>query len=466
MSIVVEISSLNESQIKNIVDELTILPYNKKSKYQKYAPTKDPIQFFKVDPEKNLIYLPFKFGKLLTTQTNNNNSFSKLENPEFEMILYDYQEEIVTKALKHLKKTSATILGVPPGYGKTIMGAYLVYVKGLAACVFFDRKNIGDSWLETFRLCLPGLMNRLWYVGKKSKYPLPEGEETPLIILCMNKSWFKIPEYIRKTIGTLIIDEAHSFCSVGNVECLLSIQPKNIIIETATLQRDDRLEAMIYRMAGKTGIFKISNKPYIIYKINTGIKVEEFKNSQGVDSGRLYKDLSEHNYRNEIIIDILKNNKHKKFITLSKLTDHIEILNDMATDEDIEHSSFYGSDTDYNDSFALFGTFGKIGKGFDEARCCKNFKGRKSDTIIFCNSTPQWQIFEQGRGRVMRYDGTPIVIWFNDRNQMVKNHWRALENVELTNYSDSDEPVLVNWFEETNAEIIELDYQFGELILP
>ena len=85
----------------------------------------------------------------------------------------------------------------------------------------------------------------------------------------------------------------------------------------------------------------------------------------------------------------------------------------------------------------------------DEENSCSNFyiNPIKSDSIIFENTTPDENIYEQARGRIMR-SSNPSVIILRDNNASSKRHIKDL------NW----------WFKETNGTIIEISYK--DLILP
>lgn len=84
--------------------------------------------------------------------------------------------------------------------------------------------------------------------------------------------------------------------------------------------------------------------------------------------------------------------------------------------------------------------------GFDEATFCKDFKGRKSDTLIlamsFAGGSDEDEIglFEQIRGRVMRCED-PWIVYMVDSVKTIQKH-----------FLDKRE-----WFEYTNGTVHETD---------
>lgn len=328
----------------------------------------------------------------------------------------------------------------------TIMGALLAHRFGFITMVYCNRQQIAKQWFKTFAKCHVGYESWIWYVGET---PPPKEGSIPPFIICMDKRYKSVPEYIIKSVGTLIIDEAHLFCTPSQVEYLLKCSPRYIIAETATLVRDDGMHSMIQSIVGTHGIFMVSEEPYDFYSIKTGIEVDLVKNSFGTNYDLLCKSLAANEERNNMIVNIVKNNLHRKFIILTRLTDHVEILERIFIATGISAGTLYGSKNTYSDSPVLIGTMPKMGTGFDEENACDNFRGKKSSVLILAMSVKKWQQYEQFRGRAMR-SKYPIVIWLNDSNNTTKRHLGELKE----------------WIVKTKGNIISQKYIADQFILP
>ena len=92
----------------------------------------------------------------------------------------------------------------------------------------------------------------LWYVNDKPK-------ENAKIMVCMSGRTDKISQTLRNKVGTLIIDEAHCFCSESRIKALLAFTPRFTIAETATPIKDNGMHKIIQSIAGTHYIKKISN---------------------------------------------------------------------------------------------------------------------------------------------------------------------------------------------------------------
>lgn len=496
MAVRVKLTSLSDTQVKQISKILTIVPEIKQVGFKgKSIPrSSHPINIYTIHqytedgeiipkeqetPENDdYINLPLFFAKkfLNKEQLKEVNSFRKeIPFPKFDhqahpykMSLRDDKKAPAEIALEQLKKYSTTTLKLYPGYGKTILGALMWYSTRMYMLTLVESVTLVNQHYKTITDSVPSLKSQIWRVGID---PMPED---PVVIICMEGRIEHIPAYIIDRIGCLIIDEAHKFCTPSRIEPLLRTRPKYIIIETATLGRRDGSHSIIYSIAGKHSVFRVSCKPHRVYNYKTDISFNLITNKFGPDFGALQKQIAESDEINELCIKLLLDNPHRKFIVLTSLTQHVKKLVKMAESEGIECDSLCENKSSYSDSFCLFGTVSKIGTGFDEANSCHDFKGRKSDTLILLTSmkaqikakkteegTSNEDIsllysdeeiaeisrWEQIRGRVMRSDD-PCIIYFNINHPVVKKHikgitpWVKVTNGEIFNIDADDEFVI------------------------
>lgn len=314
-----------------------------------------------------------------------------------------------------MKEKGTVTLGLYPGFGKTIVSAYLGSQQDGIIIVLYTQTSLQVQWRETFS---KNTNAKTWTVDEEE---MPSGFN---VILCMSTRIHKIPSSILLMVKCLIIDEAHLFCTPGSIGALLSTQPLYIIICSATLNvREDGMQSMMYAMCGKHGVFKVSTKPFTVYKLLTGIKVDPKKNTKGTDWNDLKSLLVTNPLRNEFIIDLVNRNPTFKIIVLTLSKPHAFYLSEEMNRRGINADVLAGTKKMYNDSRVLVGTMSKIGTGFDESTFCKDFKGRKSDMMILCGSTKNQGNLEQFTGRVFRAD-FPTIIDLVDDHQICKNHWR------------------------------------------
>lgn len=404
MSIWVHKHDMTEENVRAIYNDCTIIeiqsPYKKLKGYQ---PIK--VLMFDTDPYfKSYYMIPYftakKYGYLPNNEKNwrqvifpytlADGSIKYL--PEFTATFRDYQIEILPEITGYLQKYNTVIIGLPPGWGKTIIAAYLFWMSGLLGIVIMDRIVVKQSWITTFQKTMPHL--RLWVVGDNNPAEYD-------IIICMNERLHLVPPTIKQQVGTLIIDEVHTITTPTQVNTFLLFQPKYIIFESATLEQSG-----LYKMAtvcsGEHGAFKTSTAPYYIFAVKTGIEGDrEYKNGNFIPSS-VQKSLVNNEVRKRMIQMILYNHiEYRKFIIMQRVTDSIDEMIVNIQNCGITADSLYGTKKDYNQSRVLIGTFSKISTGFDEENACKTYytNPEKSNTALFANSVASKYVFEQSRCR-------------------------------------------------------------------
>lgn len=414
MAVRIKRSDISNEQAMLIRSHLCIQP-KEENQYMAnkfgYTP-KPPILFYLYnDP---YIDIPFTFAAALLQKSVNQDLNHPKANFTFTGTLFSHQEPVIVEALEHLRTKCSTTIGLPPGRGKTVIGAKLSAEMGLYTVVLVHREFLCKQWEETYKNFTNAT---IWIVGT------PAPEKFPDITICMDTKFHQLPDIYRDRIGTLIIDESHVFCTPSRVECLLSWHPKYIIAETATLERTDGLHIMIQSITGVHGIFQISSKPFEVYQIETSIQPEIKNNRQGTtDWISLIKSLAYNQTRNEMIISLVKNNPHHKIMILCAEVQHVELLHNLLIEQKESVDSMAGNKNKYSDSRILVGTISKIGTGFDEKTACPDFNGIRINMLILCTSIKKASQLEQSIGRVFRAE-MPVVIDLVDDNPILKRHW-------------------------------------------
>lgn len=362
------------------------------------------------------------------------------ESPHFKPFVgefRDYQEDIIRELLEQLEDHCTTTLGLPPGWGKTMAGIFLAWRLGLRACVLMSLSKVLEGWIQTCKKFIPSL--KVWVANSYEDCP-----EDVDVILCMDGRFSSISPHIIPTIGTLIVDEVHLLCTPTRVDTFLAFHPKYVILESATMEKANGFHKIAYLMAGEHGVYRISQIPYNILIIDTGITGEEEYGKSGLISSKLRQNLVANDFRQRIVLSILMQicNYHKT-MCIRMVKQSIPEFTERVRNCGIIADSMFGTKGNYSNSQVLIGTQQKMGTGFDEENACMNFyiNPIKSDVIIFENTTPNASIFEQTRGRIMRSDH-PLVIMLRDTNRSSNRHIDALRP----------------WIKETNGTIHEVSY--------
>lgn len=439
MSVRLKLDTLTAEQKKLIRQMLCMQPKQAGFLNQKrFAQTKDPILLYYIDKPNNEIVLPYIFANTLAGY--HVNSQKQYPGGKYNFIntsLRDHQIPIVNKALEHLQTIGTTTLGAPPGSGKTLMSAYLGSVLGGLTLVMSPLTLVQRGWITTFEQYTDA---KIWHNDGKNSCPTECN-----VILTMNTMFHKIPQQILNMVQTVVIDEAHMFCTPDRIHCLLGTVPKYVIACTATPVRTDEMESIMHAIVGNHGIFIKPTKQYTVYKLLTGIEVEIEKTKDGSSNWpKLVKDLANNEVRNKLIFDLVVKNPTFKIMILTWSKSHAHYLTKLFNDNGISSDYLTGTKSSYKDSRVLVSSFSKAGVGFDEAVVSADWNGIRLNMMFLVGSTKNIYSLCQFVGRIFRADH-PIIIDFVDADRISSKHWNARRKW----YEDPDQ----------NGTVIEIKYQ-------
>jgi len=411
MACAINKSTISQTHANSIRSMLCLQPESVNSKYN-HGNVPEPILFYIVDGD--IVHLPYLFAASLFQITPNIDFPYPITQLEFTGSLRENQISVEQEAWEQLERNGTSTLGLYPGFGKTILGAKLASRAKLMTVVLVHREILTIQWKQTFENFTNA---RVWIVGEKNPPNVCD------VIICMDTRWELLPQYMRDSIGFLIVDEVHAFCTRTHVPCLLAFHPKYILLESATLLRDDGLHSMAYAIAGDHGVFRECNKPFNVVKIITNTKpIRKLNRMGGVDYSHLLESTLMDPRRNLIILELVRANVNRKILILTSLVDHVMLLYNNIIAEQISCDFLCGNKKTYKDSTVLIGSLSKIGTGMDPATSCPTYAGQPFDLLILVTSIKKTAALVQNIGRVFRAD-FPTVICLVDNDTIFKNHW-------------------------------------------
>lgn len=403
-----QISPEQEQIIKN---NLTFLPQQSKFENQ-YNKEALPISFYRSDEE--FIHIPYLYAAgLLKIYPNMDNKYLPVPF-QFTGQLRKEQVSVETEAMSHIRQLGTTLLGLDPGFGKTILGAKLACNLGLLTVILVHREILCEQWRKTFSKFTNA---STWIVGEKNP------PATAMAIICMDTRWNSISKEIRDQVGLLIVDEAHAFCTPARVDCLLAFHPKYVVAETATLERDDGMHIMIQSICGEHGVYREGSKPFTVIKLLTQIKPVVKNDYRGrMIWSSAVSSLAFDDRRNKMILDLAQKNSNNTILILTNLVEHTMLLYNKLKEMNQSVDYMCGDRKAYSDCRILVGTTSKIGTGFDQATACADFSGRTFDLLILTFSIKKYAMLVQNVGRALRSEN-PTVIYLVDDSPVYESHW-------------------------------------------
>jgi superfamily II DNA or RNA helicase len=171
-----------------------------------------------------------------------------------------------------------------------------------------------------------------------------------------------------KDIGILVVDEADkTVCTDGGSKSLFYIKPKYSIALTATPHRTDRKSEVLELYFGPEIVQRKLFRPFNAYFIKTGIKIKPKSTAMGrLDWDHVLRSQCENEERNDLIVDILRYFRNRKFLVLCKRRDQTERLIQKLESYNEDCDKYISTQKICNyDCRILVSTYSKSGVGFD-----------------------------------------------------------------------------------------------------
>lgn len=253
---------------------------------------------------------------------------NKLKPVKFEasLKLFDYQEE----AVKEMLNSENGLLISPPGSGKTIIGIDIIAKLKQPTLILVHKKQIFNQWLER----IEGFLNIPkrdigQFVSAKKKM----GNKVTVAMVQTLNQLENLNELADK-FGLVIVDECHHMPAKMFRSVITKLNPYYLYGLTATLERKNNDEKLIYIHLGEVlhtidaNYNQLKNTKAKIevtiretnLKVPFKIKVDNFQ--------LLYKIISFDSERNNGIIEDIKKEADAgmKCLVLTERKDHVDVL--------------------------------------------------------------------------------------------------------------------------------------------
>jgi len=378
-------------------DELKNFEKNLEDKYfDKFSKiTLNLFWFFKEFDKK--INLPFSF--VLSNEKLYNFVVEKIFFQTFEISLElkDYQKNFLERELiKNPNKHVLHSWNLPLGSGKTFMAMAAIQFYNKYTVVIVNNKKLREQWIFEIKKFLPDYKIDVVMISQIGKFSLNE---------------------------IVIMDECHNLITRGSLEKIKNIFPKVLIALSGTFERDDKYQFYFNLIFGKPTVFdfdsdkmynkKITRKLFVdIVKTKIIPTCESTKNCN-INYNKLLLDLSQNDYRNQIIVEHVLKNSDKKILLLTKFVKHGQILENMIKNKNpnLEIVNLFTC-KDFNKPNIIISSPKKMGTGISIQWL--NCLIIALDVLAKCS-----QVY----GRVLRSENSNAnIICFLDNHYIFKNH--------------------------------------------
>ena len=265
-------------------------------------------------------------------------------NITFNGSLRNIQTDIINKIVPHINNNDGGVLCLPCATGKTVIALYLISYFKIKTLVIVHKTFLLEQWKERAQQ----FTNAKIGILQQNKIDI----ENKDIVIGMLQSIAKdkYDKNIFKDFGMVIFDEAHHAPSQYFSKALPIIASKISIGLSATPNRTDKLEKILYWYFGDI-MYKIdntnNNNIVLVNIINYNIqhpKFVELKLYTGdVNRAGTINKITTIGRRNKLIIDKIEEvlNEKRKIIILSDRIEHLKLLKNRLDLREITTSAFY-----------------------------------------------------------------------------------------------------------------------------
>jgi len=409
MSIKLKLDEISEELKTKIHNDLTITINS-----NKFAVKASERYVYAYEIVDEYIYIPFYYGINIFNKDKRppRNNFTPLK-ISFKGTLRPEQEIVKKEAVDLLNKNSAVIISTYTGFGKTIGAIDIAVSIKLKTLIVIKQLVLKEQWIESINKFCPDAIVK-YFTPKSKDSDCDFGIMSAQNIQKLDRSFFK-------SFGTVIVDEVHTVMAESLSKSMYFLNPRYAIALSATSYRPDAFDGLIDLVFGTKKVFRQLNRPYLVYKIDTGFKpIVELSQNGRINWGTLLDSQANSKERNELIIKIIKHFKERSFLVLTKRVEQAKYLNDRFIEEKELVTMMIGNKQTYDDTKRiLIATYAKGGCGFDAPRY---------DTLLLAGDISEY--FSQNLGRALRrVDSSPIIFDLLDKNPILMKHFMTRVDV-------------------------------------
>lgn len=395
---------------------------------------------------------------------------------KFKGELYNHQQEAINELLLH----DIGMLHASAGFGKTVMAVYAMAEKHCSTLIIVPNLDLKKQWIEMinqFSLYPQSQKKKDSFIGEYtgSKKNLKGNLDIATIQSLANCNDLDI---LLEPYGMVIIDECHHIPAQSFRIVLKNIKAKYIYGFSATPDRQDGLEKVIYMYCGPKR-YQVNKKKIIAEREFQQVLIPHFTNIKLLDKKDTYQEIIDEIYINEhrnfmIAKDIISAcQKGRRCIVLSERVDHLKILFEKIRDvspyvyilssgmsKKQRNKIFNELDNlSIEKGFVLLSTSKLLGEGFDYASL---------DTLFLTLPVSDKNRISQYTGRIHRkYVGKKIVyvhdyvdIHIPMLETMFHKRLKAYHDEGYIDYTTDQKDQRINYIFDSDTYVQALEYDF------
>ena len=350
-----------------------------------------------------------------------NRVFEKIETKRILFALRAEQED----AIKEILKYDSSICVAPPGFGKTLIGAKIFEQRAVKTLIIVNKNMLLDQWISRFVDYFGYKKSDIGFLGKS------QNRLNGNIDIATMQSLNNIPELV-ENYTQVIVDECHHIPALTFEQIVKNFKGKYILGLSATPNRKDELDPILYQQLGNISYEYKKPKTHT----NRLLVIKTEFTSSADNYAAIINELVSNEDRNRQIVKTIKENIDRKILLLSDRIEHLNLLENILKEENIDFVSVHGSQNKKEQvenmqkvktSSLILATSSFFGEGIDFPHL---------NTIIFATPISFYGRLIQYLGRIGRGNQECLAIDFLDsKNAMLNSTYKKrLEGYKAMHY--------------------------------
>ncbi|WP_141048334.1 DEAD/DEAH box helicase [Aliarcobacter cryaerophilus] len=368
--------------------------------------------------EKLFEYLNYNLVKY---KIIDNRVFEKIETKRILFTLRAEQED----AIKEILKYDNSICVAPPGFGKTLIGAKIFEQRAVKTLIIVNKNMLLDQWISRFVDYFGYKKSDIGFLGKS------QNRLNGNIDIATMQSLNNIPELV-ENYTQVIVDECHHIPALTFEQIVKNFKGRYILGLSATPNRKDELDPILYQQLGNISYEYKKPKTHT----NRLLVIKTEFTSSADNYAAIINELVSNEDRNRQIVKTIKENIDRKILLLSDRIEHLNLLENILKEENIDFVSVHGSQNKKEQvenmqkvktSSLILATSSFFGEGIDFPHL---------NTIIFATPISFYGRLIQYLGRIGRGNQECLAIDFLDsKNAMLNSTYKKrLEGYKAMHY--------------------------------
>ena len=335
------------------------------------------------------------------------------KNEHFGKVGFKLRDEQL-QAVKSIQKQDFCLCVAPPGFGKTLIGAKMIELRGCNTLIIVNKNMLLNQWIDRFVEYFSIEKNEIGYLGK-GKNKLNKKLDVATMQSLKNN-----PEIIQE-YSQVIVDECHHIPAVTFEIIIKKFRGRYILGLSATPNRKDGMQPILFEQIGNIAY---EHKKKKAKQNHLKIIRTDFQ-SRADNYSELISEICVDVNRNNLIIDQIIKNRHRKILVLTDRIEHINQLEELLKEQKCDFISVHGSQSKkeqtknmqlVDSANLILATTSFFGEGIDFPHL---------DTIIFATPISYYGRVVQYLGRIGRGAQECLAIDFLDsKNAMLNSAFR------------------------------------------